>query len=226
MKKWICMAQTNIGRMYREGKGVPQNNKKAVYWYRKAAEQGDAAAQVWLGALYAKGVEGVPVNHHESFEWYSKAAEQGYAEAQYNLGCSHEWELQEEHNKAVEWYSKAAVQGHADAQYSLGRLYYNGKVLGWYGASAVPQDYKKAFEWYSKAAEQGHADAQYYLGMIYAQGKGVPQDYVRAHVFLNIAVENGGLVAPESRDILAKKMTPSQIKEAQRLTREWMQKHQ
>ncbi len=35
-------AQFNLGGMYRQGRGVPQDDAEAMKWYRKAAEQGDA----------------------------------------------------------------------------------------------------------------------------------------------------------------------------------------
>jgi TPR repeat protein len=41
--------------MYHKGKGVDQNNKEAVKWLRKAAEQGDAVCQKSLGILYLNG---------------------------------------------------------------------------------------------------------------------------------------------------------------------------
>jgi len=37
--------------MYDKGKGVPQDYKQAVEWYRKAADQGDARAQLNLGVM-------------------------------------------------------------------------------------------------------------------------------------------------------------------------------
>jgi TPR repeat protein len=37
-------------------------------------------------------------------------------------------------------------------------------------------------------ADQGNADAQNNLGRMYANGQGVPRDYVRAHMWLNLAV--------------------------------------
>lgn len=42
-------AQRNLGFMYDEGKGVPQDYAAAVMWYRKAADKGDAIAQNYLG---------------------------------------------------------------------------------------------------------------------------------------------------------------------------------
>ena len=48
-------AQYNLGVMYQNGQGVPQDYKTAVKWYRLAAEQGNASAQGNLGVMYALG---------------------------------------------------------------------------------------------------------------------------------------------------------------------------
>ena len=110
-----------------------------------------------------------------------------------------------------------ARRGHASAQLVLGNMYYNGR--------GVSQDYKEAVKWYMKAAEQGIASAQSDLGLMYANGEGVPQDYVQAHMWFNIAGANGVAGASESRDLVAKHMTPAQIAEAQKLTSQWMKHH-
>ncbi len=70
------------------------------------------------------------------------------------------------------------------------------------------------------AAEQGDYFAQYYLGLMYAKGQGVPEDYVQAHMWLNLTVMQGHEDAKTDRDDIAKKMTPEQIAEAERLARE------
>ena len=88
----------------------------------------------------------------------------------------------------------------------------------------VPQDDKVAAQWFTRAAEQGDADAQYNLGVMYAKGKGVPQDYVYAHMWANIAATGDAEDVGKLRDILEKKMTPSQIAEAQKLARECVRK--
>jgi uncharacterized protein len=58
-------AQYNLGVMYAEGHGVPQNYAEAVKWYRLAADQGPAAAQNNLGLMYESG-HGVPQNYAEA----------------------------------------------------------------------------------------------------------------------------------------------------------------
>ena len=52
----------------------------------RSAEQGDASAQVSLGAMYADG-RGVPQDGAAAVAWYCRAAEQGHASAQVSLGA-------------------------------------------------------------------------------------------------------------------------------------------
>ena len=78
-------AQYNLGVMYRDGAGVPQDDAEAVHWIRLAADQGNAEAQAMLGAMYSGG-RGVPLDQAEAVRWIRLAAEQGDAETQFNLG--------------------------------------------------------------------------------------------------------------------------------------------
>ena len=59
---------------------------------------------------------------------------------------------------------------------------------------------------------------------MYATGKGVPQDYVRAHMWFNLSAAQGIQNAARKRDDIATRMTPAQIAEAQKLAREWQPK--
>ena len=90
---------------------------------------------------------------------------------------------------------------------------------------SVSQDDKTAVKWYTLAAEQGDASAQNNLGAMYGNGEGVLQDYVRAHMWWNIAASSAGdKNAIANRDKVAGMMTPSQIAEAQKLARECVRK--
>jgi len=60
---------------------------------------------------------------------------------------------------------------------------------------------------------------------MYGNGNGVLQDYVKAHMLWNVASVNRSQEAKSNRDIVEKRMTPEQIAEAQKLAREWMEKH-
>jgi TPR repeat protein len=59
---------------------------------------------------------------------------------------------------------------------------------------------------------------------MYNEGQGVPEDFVQAHKWYNLATVNGDKPAAELRDALAKQMTPAQIAEAKNLAREWKPK--
>ena len=109
-------AQYSLGGMYYRGYGVPENNAKAVKWYRKAAEQGHADAQVNLGYMYDNG-NGLPENDAEAVKWYLKAAEQGYVVAQFNLGImySNGDVIPVNNIKAYMWLSLAKTLGYKDA---------------------------------------------------------------------------------------------------------------
>ena len=69
--------------MYRNGKGVPQNHKTAVKWYKLAAEQGYTKSQFNLGAMYYTG-EGVTQDNVYAYMWYNIAASSGNETASKN----------------------------------------------------------------------------------------------------------------------------------------------
>ena len=83
--------------------------------------------------------------------------------------------------------------------------------------------------WLRLAAEQGHSDAQFFLGAHYEDGDGVPQDYVEAHKWYNLATagasDHDREEAARLRDSMARKLTPNQLGEAQRRAREWHESH-
>ena len=92
-------------------------------------------------------------------------------------------------------------------------------------AAASPADDVDAAHWYRLAADQGHDRAQYLLGLMYVEGRGVPQDDVSAHMWLNLATAQfTGEEREQSatmRDAVAERMTREDLSEAQRLAREW-----
>ena len=93
------------------------------------------------------------------------------------------------------------------------------------GLDAVNRgDFATALREWRPLAEQGVASAQNNLGFMYVYGKGVLQDYVRAHMWFNIAASSGNKTASENRDLVAVLMNSNQIETAQRLARECVRK--
>jgi len=146
-------------------------------------------------------------------------AKQGDVNAQYNLGTIYQYGqgVTRNHQTAVKWYTLAAEQGDTYAQSNLGSMYQFGQ--------GVTQNDKTAVKWYTLAAEQGNVIAQGKLGVMYALGDGVIRDNVYAHMWGNLSASNGNKNGAKLRDFVAKRMTPSQIKTAQRLARECVRKY-
>ena len=76
-------AQYNLGVMYANGKGVPQDGKTALKSFTLSAEQGNAYAQYSLGYMYENG-RGVIQDNIHAHMWYNIAASQGYKYATKN----------------------------------------------------------------------------------------------------------------------------------------------
>ena len=179
------------------------------------------------GSLSAQSVD---------IELLRRTAEQGYMEAQYQLGLlytkgnsknlssySHNRVSEgvppdyiRDYDLAIKWLRLAADQDYARAQNLLGLMYDLGR--------GVPQDYVQAMKWYRLAADQGDASAYSGLGYMYEFGQGVPQDDVQAHMWLNLAAAQGHANGAKNRDLVAKRMTPQQIAQAQELARNWKPK--
>jgi hypothetical protein len=62
--------------LYDYGRGVPQDFKKAVYWYRLSAKQGNDLAQRKLGLMYERG-DGVQQDYVQAYMWYNLGAANG-----------------------------------------------------------------------------------------------------------------------------------------------------
>jgi uncharacterized protein len=122
---------------------------------RKAADAGNAVAQLRLALMYDQG-DGVPRSAKAAFAWYSRAAAQGEPESQNQMGIYYEagegvdenWDL------AAKLYQASALQGWLRGQFAFGRAYQFG--IG------VPQDRQQAIAWYKKSAAQGDPDADYW----------------------------------------------------------------
>ena len=82
---------------------------------------------------------------------------------------------------------------------------------------------------WSAVGSLGQAVSQGNLGVMYDIGRGVPQDYVEAHMWANLAAAQSSGEDRDrwvkNRDISAAKMTAEQIAEAQRRAREWNAAH-
>ena len=213
-------AQANLGHLYEEGRGVDRNMAEAAKWYRKAAEQGDTSAQTDLGRLYMFG-DGVVQDKKQALFWMRKGVEQGNALAQFNLGNLYRLGLKN-YQEAMKWYLKAAEAGLSEAQLNLGIMYAY--------AQGVRQNYREAVKWLRKAAEVGNSKGQFNLGVLYEFGTGVPLDLIQSFKWYSLAVK-GSRKPVEKQNYtkvlraVARKMSPKQMVDGMRLTKEWVREH-
>ncbi|CAE7644609.1 ybeQ, partial [Symbiodinium sp. KB8] len=173
----------DLGVLYAQGQGVPQDASKAKDWLRKAAKKGNAAAQSNLGSLYAHDPDGQDLK--KAYKWYRKAAEAGNAAAQVNLALMYDegQGIVQDDKRASKWYKRAAEAGNSIAQANLAQMYLDGR--------GVRKNPGKAVRWLEAAAEEGHVDAALHLGWMFAEGEGVEQDQERACRWLALAARAG-----------------------------------
>lgn len=118
-------AQYRLGLLYYMGHGVPEDEKQAVFYWKKAASQGSVDAMFHLGSAYLFGNQAartVPDPDREAATWYFQAASAGHPEAQYHLGLLFlaGKGVIDSRTEAARWMGKAAAQGHPEAKKALG----------------------------------------------------------------------------------------------------------
>lgn len=201
-------AQYNFGTLFRLGRYTDQNDRKALIWLKRAADQGHVEAQKDLGDLHYHG-NGTPKDRAAAARWYSLAAAQGDVIGQVHLAIMYHYGqgVATDQMEAVKWYMCAAMQGDAkawtqlnllavtstqkdistiEAQYNLGTLYRLNPD------SALNEDQtQNKIIWFKRAATQGHVGAQNALGEIYSNGEGVATDQLEALHWHQLAAEQG-----------------------------------
>jgi len=94
------------------------NYATALKVWLPLAEQGDQAAQTYVGEIFEKGL-GVPPDYTVAATWYRRAAERGYSRAALNLGNLYERGLgvPRDPAQALNWYRRAA--GHKEVAFEI-----------------------------------------------------------------------------------------------------------
>jgi TPR repeat protein len=248
-EKNVVEAQFILATMYNNGRGVPQDSKKAFRWfYRIAKEKGAASAahqaQLFLDQFKQKNIP-------QRLKFLTNEAENGIAYAQYRLGIAYAYGhiLEKDFEQAVKWYRLAAEQGSSRAQYNLGMMYVKGQgvlaseeeAMKWFrlylgqtiiklGQNVEGQDniyslakrnVVAALEILVQDANNGKVTAQYYLGNFYSQGIGVSRNLVLAYMWYNLSLLQGKDSAEAQLVLLEKTMTRQEIQQAQVYIKAW-----
>lgn len=165
----------NLGKMFYEGKIVPQDLSESYRWYLLAAES-QGVEEFLKEMVRTMTPEMVSSGERRAKDWLASISAMGVPAAP--------------SAEAVRWWIMTAGEGNAQAQYNLGEMYFAG--------NGVPMNKGETARWWSKAAEQGYADAAYWLGMMYSVGDGVPHDDTEAERLWSRAAEKGHAGAREA----------------------------
>ena len=101
-----------LGQMYDQGRGVPLDRIRAVWYLTRAANGGNRGAEYEIGVYWEEG-EVLPLDQKKAMDWYMKSAQQGFAQGERRIGLAYEFgeSLPRSRPMAIEWLSKAAAQG-------------------------------------------------------------------------------------------------------------------
>lgn len=163
-------SQTKFGICLLEGVGIEKSKLDAAFWLNKAANAGNAEAQLHLSRIhYSKR------HYKEAFNLCASASKQGHLDAMNQLGFyyRHGIGISRDEKKARECFQRSADLGSG-----VGQSYFASSFV--LGAGSV-QDYRKAFEIYKKDADRGDAIAKGNLAFCYFCGFGVPHDKKMAY---------------------------------------------
>lgn len=157
---------------------------EAERWYRPAAEQGFAPAQLHLGLVLMHRNPGAEAAR-EALRWFLKAAAANNREAQYRIGLLYRdgAGVARDGRRALDWLTLAARRGHAEACRTMARIHLDG--------AGVPADRDQAARWLEKAAEHGLIEAMFELAELTRQGGLGVVDYAKARDFYAKAADRG-----------------------------------
>ena len=151
-QRGVSLAAYQLGKCWRDGRGVLPDDEQSELWFRRVADAGYDFSQYAFGKLLES-----QKRMGEAVSWYEKAAAQSNSWAAYRLGKLYldGKDVPKDVPKAVEYLTASAEQGNQYAQYALGKLYLTGQD--------VKQDREAAWAYFCESAEQGNPYAQFFL---------------------------------------------------------------
>ena len=223
-KQGHSTAQLELAGVYFRKHSTFKNNKKAseeieqsLYWFDKAANQGNAEAQVILGTIYCcsndedfRSEKGffrktlVHKNWGEAFNWFKKASAQGNLDAKYQLAHMHLSGIRVERDvkNAMYLLGLLSKDGNKKAQVDL-----NMAIIG--NRHGAQSSLIRAFSSIEQLANEGNLDAQLALGILYISSEEIkilealpqfpthlfPVDYEKAVYWFKKAADQGSVSA-------------------------------
>ncbi len=192
-------------KAYRDG-----NYERALKYFQKASDDGNATADWYLGHMYRLG-QGVPVDNGMAYSYYSRAAETYDSEetdskklriavdcqlriADYmRTGIASAGVAANPDLAARTYLRLASNYGHPAAMYALAVMNIQGE--------GVQKNPAQGLKWLMAAARKRYPVAQAYLGDLYEKGDILRPDETRALMWYILADESA--VSPQDQAIHA-----------------------
>lgn len=180
-------AMTLIGELYRQGLGVPPDQKVATEWYDRAEARGDINAAFALATqlLDDKSGKRDPARAGALLE---KAAKAGHPAANYNLAIALlAANRQEDDKRAIACLEIAAKAQVGDAMYALGVLAKQGR--------GMPANEEVAARWMKQASAAGNVPGEVEYAIMLFNGTGVEKNETAAASLFRRAAWQGNPIA-------------------------------
>ena len=174
--------------------GCEEDPKKALYWFKKAAQHNDILAQHNIGMIYLDG-EGVKKNHNVAKEWFEKSSTQGHTESQYQLACLYLNEDLEMFDQKLGYaLLKKASTPSKENNFEPSSKAIVGRGLCLQNGWGVKKNLKESVKFYEKASdpklpEGDNPLGMYYLALAHYNGTGVPINFKLAFKFFSMAAD-------------------------------------
>ncbi|MBM25191.1 MAG: hypothetical protein CL760_05810 [Chloroflexi bacterium] len=190
---------------YKGNNGYEVNTSKALDYFEKSANSGNADSQYISGIMYLQG-RGVRVDHAKGLKYLQQSAEQNYGVALFSIGIIYEQGKILPLNKklSLEYLEKAAKNGYKSSGFYVGYKYFIG--------DNVEKSYKKSIEYYDISLQDSLLkDSQ--IGQIYKNkatmyfkgGYGLEKDLDKANWFADLALSKGIDLINLKLDIVSEK---------------------
>ena len=183
-KKGSVVAQHNLAYEYHKN----HENKKAIYWWKKAALNGNySKAYFNLGSVYYHGW-GVPIDYSKSLKYFLKSIKTKHSLIKYSYhaigGMYYSGEGTKKNiSKAIKFYQLAVKQNNIPSMGMLESIYQSKKNKKYYNS-------RKAFKYELIMAKNNIARSQFKVGLRYLLGKGVRKNIILADKYLVRALFN------------------------------------
>jgi uncharacterized protein len=180
------------------------------------ANRGDAEAQYHVGMMYNNGI-GTQQDPMQAFGWFEKSAAGHDPLGAFKLGCYYAGQfagvVKTDEDAALKYKLVSAKAGYALAQHDVAVHY------------ARQGNFEEAVKWLKLASDQGYDSSLWGLSSSYHEGKGVPQDLMRAYAYFSLAMIMSGAEATDSTKAalneMRARMSDADMANAQKLIVDW-----